>query len=331
MAGVIKPLFINGVEYDAEGERRGLGGLVAQSAPGVARTGVLGPAPAVSLSGSTVQVGAFNGVIGSAKGAYFTGLDSVTPAEGSVPPADATNGRLDRIVLEVLDPDNGSAGTTRTGRLRLIPGTAAAIPALPALPPLSLHVAQVQVPKSPSGAAVTPVVTVDPPLTVASGVPVPVQTEAERDALGVTGAREVARLDNGGRDFVLGNKWMSGVAGLAGSAGWSVSGIVESAPIGGGRVRQVLTLKLGRSVSDFSVGNGSGFVGLTGAILPPDQRPTDVVDIPVSYVSSAKSWGGNAILRINPSGTISILPVAPTTSINLTQGGYFAVSTSWIK
>ena len=327
MAGVIKPLYINGTEYDAETERRGLSGLLAQSAAGVARTGVLGPAPSVSLSGSTVQVGPFNCSIGSAKGAYLTGVDSVTSA-GTVGVADATNPRLDRVVLEVLDPDNGISGGARTGRLRVIPGTPAALPGLPALPSFALHIGQVQVPKSGAGTAV---VTVDPQFTATSGAPVPVRTEAERDALGVTGAREVLRLDNGGRDFILGSKWMSGVAGVMGSAGWNVSGVVESAPIGGGSVRQTLTLELGRSAADFNVGNGAGFVVLTGAILPVDQRPTDAVDIPVSYVSSAKSWGGNAVLRVSPGGTISILPTAPTTSINLSQGGYFTVSMSWIK
>lgn len=192
---VTKPLFINQVEYDAESERRGFAGLVAQASAGVPRSGVLGPAPAVSLSGSTVQVGAFNAVIGSSKGVYLVAVDSVTSA-GSLGVADATNGRLDRVVLEVLDPDNGSGGTTRIGRLRIITGTPAALPGLPALPPLALHVAQIQVPKSGAG---NPVVTVDAPLTAASGAPVPVRSQAERDALSVSDGFQVARQDLGGR------------------------------------------------------------------------------------------------------------------------------------
>ncbi|MCC3277537.1 hypothetical protein LJ753_16860 [Arthrobacter sp. zg-Y20] len=194
MAGVIKPLYINGTEYDAEGERRGLGGLVAQSSAGVARTGALGPAPAVSLSGSNVQVGPFNCAIGSTKGVYLTGVDSVTSA-GTLGVADATNGRLDRVVLEVLDPDNGSGGTTRLGRLRIITGTPAALPGLPALPPLALHVASVQVPKSGAG---SPVVTVDAPLTAAAGAPIPVRSQAERDAVAAVDGTIVQRLDRQG-------------------------------------------------------------------------------------------------------------------------------------
>lgn len=206
---VTKPLFINQVEYDAESERRGFAGLVAQSAPGVARTGVLGPAPAVSLSGSTVQVGPFNAAIGSAKGVYLTGVDSVTPATGTVAPADATNGRLDRVVLEVLDPDNGSAGTTRTGRLRVVPGTAAAIPVLPAMPPLSLHVAQVQMPKSGAG---NPTIIIDPPFTAASGAPVPVRSDADLAGVLKVEGSEVVRLDRGGAKFAcVGGQWVERV------------------------------------------------------------------------------------------------------------------------
>lgn len=330
---VTTPLYMDGVLYDGATERRGLSGLLAQSSAGTPRSGVLGPAPEVQppIVGNPVKVGPFNAAISAGKGAYLLAVDAVTSAEGNVGVADSTNPRLDRLVLEVLDPDSASGGTLRKGRLRLMPGMPAAIPALPALPATALHIAQVLVPKSTNGAAVTPIMTVDPQFTAASGAPVPVRTEAERDALGLAGVREVVRLDNGGRDFILGSKWVSGVAGLLGSAGWNVSGVVESVPIGGSAVRQMLTLKLGRSAPDFNVGNSSGFVVLTGAILPVDQRPTDAVDIPASYVSSAKSWGGNAVLRVSPGGTISILPTAPTTSINLSQGGYFTVSTSWIK
>ena len=202
------PLYINQIDYDAETERRGFAGLVAQSVPGVARTGVLGPAPAVSLSGSTVQVGPFNAVIGSSKGAYLVAVDAVTAA-GTIGVADATNGRLDRVVLEVLDPDNGSAGTTRLGRLRVIPGEAKAIPGLPALPPLALHVAQVLVPKSGAG---NPVVTVDPPFTAAAGAPVPVRSQAERDALPLVNGMQALRLDTPGRDVDVctGLSWLPG-------------------------------------------------------------------------------------------------------------------------
>lgn len=203
---VTLPLFINAVDYNAETERRGFSGLLVQSAPGVARSGVLGPAPSVSLSGSTVQVGPFNAAISSAKGAYLLSVDSVTSA-GTVGVADATNPRLDRIVLEVLDPDNGSGGTSRLGRLRVIPGTAAALPGLPPLPALALHVGQVQVPKSGGGNAV---ITVDPQFTATAGAPVPVRNVTERAALTVSEGLAVQRLDLGGRvQTYTAGRWQS--------------------------------------------------------------------------------------------------------------------------
>ena len=333
---VSTPLYMNGVVYDGEAERRGLSGLLVQSVAGSPRTGVLGPAPEVQppTVGNPVKVGPFNAAISAGKGAYLLAVDAVTSAEGNVGVADATNPRLDRLVLEVLDSDSSAGGTDRKGRLRLIPGLAAAIPSLPALPATALHIAQVLVPKSPNGASVTPVVTVDPQFTAAAGAPVPVRNQVDRDTIAPSPGMLALRLDTGGTDFVVGrasaNSWVSSVKGLDGSAGWGVVGSIATSRIGPGTLEHQLTLKLIRTGGDFVVGNTGGYVGVTSAIIPDGARPTDVVDVPVSYVSSAKSWGGNAILRITPSGTVSILPVAPTTSLNISKDGYFNVSVSWI-
>lgn len=208
---VTTPLHLNGVPYNGEAMRRGLSGLLAQTSAGVPRSGVLGPAPSVTLSGSTVRVSPFNAAVSSGKGAYLLAVDSVTDA-GTLAVADATNSRRDRVVLEVLDPDNGSGGTTRSGRLRVIAGTPAALPDLPPLPAMALHIAQIQVPKSPSGAAVTPVVTIDAPFTATAGAPIPVRTVAERDALLKFEGAQALRLDAPGRtvDVVVGGVWSSG-------------------------------------------------------------------------------------------------------------------------
>ena len=276
---VTKPLFINQVEYDAESERRGFAGLVAQSAAGVPRSGVLGPAPAVSLSGSTVQVGAFNAAIGSAKGVYLVAVDSTTSA-GTVGVADATNGRLDRVVLEVLDPDNGSGGTTRIGRLRVIPGTAAALPGLPALPPLALHVAQIQVPKSPNGAAVTPVVTVDAQFTATAGAPVPVRSQADRDALLKFEGAQALRLDTPGRDVdvVVGGAWVQG--GSAKQAITLTSLYTPDPPREDGLVQEAPSVyRAGRRVHLSGVASNTGTVAFSGGTvyglgsLPVGYRP----------------------------------------------------------
>lgn len=204
------PLYMDGVPYNAEAERRGLSGLMAQSAAGTPRSGILGPAPNVTVSGSTVKVSPFNAVISSSKGAYLVAVDSVTDAVGAVGVADSTNPRMDRLVLEVLDPNNGITGGTRIGRLRLIPGEARAIPGLPPLPALALHIAQVLVPKSTNGAAVTPVVTEDPKFTAAAGAPVPVRNTEDRASLSAREGLAVQRLDMGGRvQTYTGGRWRS--------------------------------------------------------------------------------------------------------------------------
>lgn len=323
---VLNPLYLNGVDYNAEDERRGLSGLVAQASAGVPRSGVLGAAPAVSLSGSTVQVGAFNAVVGTAKGGYLTGVDSVTSA-GTLTPADQTNGRLDRVILEVLDPDNGSGGTERGRRLRIVSGTPAALPGLPPLPINSLHVAQVQVPRSGAG---NPVVTVDCQFTAAAGAPVPVRNEVERDALDPALVRQALRLDNGGTDFVQNGAWASQIVGFTGSAGWALVGVIERNAISTSNIRNRLVLKLRRIGGSFTIERGS-ISTLTGAVIPAAVRPSEPIEVPVTYMSSALTYGGSGVVRIEPNGTIGAYPTLPTTSINLSQGGYFNISAEWVQ
>ncbi len=206
---VSKPTFIDQTPYDAETQRRGQGVLLAPSAAGTARSGVLGPAPAITLSGNTVQVGPCGAAIGTAKGAYLLSVDSVTAAEGTVGVADATYARMDRIVLEVLDPGNGSGGTDRKGRLRVIPGTAEAIPGLPPLPSLALHLGSVLTPKSSGGPSV---ITHDCKFTATAGAPVPVRNETERGELLKYEGAQALRLDTPGRsvDTVVGGAWVPG-------------------------------------------------------------------------------------------------------------------------
>lgn len=227
---VLAPLYINATPYDAEAERRGLAGLVVQATAGSARGGVLGPAPSITLSGSDLRVGAFNGVVASGKGGYLVALDATTSA-GTLGVADATNPRLDRVILEVLDPDNGSGGTERRGRVRIVSGTPAALPGLPALPPLSLHLGQVQVPKSGAG---NPVITVDCPLTAASGAPVPVRSVADRATLNPRPGDQVVRLDAGGVIQTWdGSTWEDAAIPAVGSA-WVLSGLLTKrrSPLG---------------------------------------------------------------------------------------------------
>ncbi|MCC3276368.1 hypothetical protein LJ753_10850 [Arthrobacter sp. zg-Y20] len=192
---VTLPLFINGVDYSAEAERRGVSGLLARNADGNPRTGVLGPPPTITISDNTVTVGQFSGAIGTPKGAYLLGLDSATLVEGTIGAADSTNPRRDRIVLEVLDPDNGSGGTDRKGRLRLVPGTASAGAGLPPLQARQLHVGSILTPRANGG---NPSALEDPFFTAAAGAPVPVRDAADLGTLLAYPGALALRLDRQG-------------------------------------------------------------------------------------------------------------------------------------
>ena len=210
----LDPSWINapsgvGPSYDAEELRRLQGYQLAGGAtPGSSRTGVLNPRDlALSLSGSNVLVGAGGAVIGTAKGAYVCGVATTTTI-GALLAADVTNPRRDRVVLRILDPDNGGPAG-RKAQLEIIDGTPNASAATgggyPAEPALAITLGYVDVPKAGAG---SPSATVTSPITAAAGAPIPVRSQAEADALPKWVGLEVSRLDARGWAQVWdGSKW----------------------------------------------------------------------------------------------------------------------------
>lgn len=211
----IEPTWINtvagvGPAYDAEELRRDLGFLLmGGTSAGLSRTGVLDPrALTVTLSGSNVQINPGGAAVGTAKGCYLTGA-SATATIDALTPADATNPRRDRVVLEILDPDNGG-GAGRLAQFRVITGTPSATatagggyPAAPSSPSITL--AHVDVPKSGNG---NPTVTDLRPFTAAAGGMFRVNTEQERDALTKIPGLAVRRADRGYTvDYTDGATW----------------------------------------------------------------------------------------------------------------------------
>lgn len=201
MAAVISvhdPLWINGVEFNAEEVRRNQGYQFAGGAtPGTSRTGLLNPRDlSLSLSGRNVMVGPGGAVIGTAKGAYICGVATATPIVELLA-ADVTNPRRDRVVLEILDPDNGG-GAGRKAQLRIIDGSPNALAAtgggFPAMPQgaIFIDLGYVDVPKSGAG---SPTVTITAPLTATAGAPIPVRSLADRNALATWPGLQVIRLD----------------------------------------------------------------------------------------------------------------------------------------
>lgn len=212
----LDPTWINapagvGPSYDSEELRRDMGFLLAGGATaGVSRTGVLDPrALTVTLSGSNVQINPGGCAVGTAKGAYLTGATATATIDALVP-ADATNPRRDRVVLEILDPDNGG-GAGRIAQFRVITGTPSATatagggyPAAPASPYIDLY--DIDVPRSGNG---NPTVTDKRPYTATAGSPVPVRTKAERDLLPKWNGATCSRLDRGGAvEYCDGTTWL---------------------------------------------------------------------------------------------------------------------------
>lgn len=211
----LDPTWINapggvGPSYDSEELRRNQAFTIARGAtPGSARAGILAVGDlALSLSGMNLRLGAGGCVISTAKGAYITGFAATTTVD-ALQAADVTNPRRDRVVIEILDPDNGG-GAGRKGQARVITGTPNAsaatgggYPAEPSGPVLTIG--YVDVPKSGAG---SPVVTVTAPYTAAAGAPIPVRNGTEMDALPKRKGDLCTRQDNAGALYVCdGAKW----------------------------------------------------------------------------------------------------------------------------
>lgn len=170
--------------YDPQGMRRALGGLLAknrQSIPSFgrfdARPGVLPnhSAVEVSVAGMLVTVTDLNCVIvgptSSGRGPY---LCAIPTSQITLTAADPSNPRIDLLIAEVLDDAADSSGDLVPGRTRVITGTPAAVPTVPATPSGALALAQFAVPAG--GASATLTYTAD--YTTAAGGIIPVRDTA---------------------------------------------------------------------------------------------------------------------------------------------------------
>lgn len=308
----LDPSWINapggvGPSYDAEELRRLQGYQLAGGAtPGTSRTGVLNPRDlALSLSGSNVLVGAGGAVIGTAKGAYVCGVAATTTI-GALLAADVTNPRRDRVVLRILDPDNGGLAG-RKAQLEIIDGTPNASAATgggyPAEPPLSITLGYVDVPKVGSG---SPSITITAPLTAAAGAPIPVRSQAERDALPKWDGLQALRLDLPGRpvESCDGAAWsVMAEAAPLNVTGWTCTGMATVVPEGG-KKRVTVDIEVKRTGSAMTIGTAGWTV--IGAVIPTIARGGTS---PVKYLACAVVGGANnftANVAVNAAGTVSI-------------------------
>lgn len=191
----------------ADEMRRALGGLLyapRPSADGVGarfarRSGVLpnSTGDSVTISGFTVTVHDLQAVVSTNKttqvGSYLVELAS---EQLTVTAADATDPRIDIVILEVLD-DAEDSSAQRNPLVRIIDGIPASIPMAPAVPDGALRLATITVPAVLGG---DPTLVYDAQETAASGGVVPVATVAD---LPVAFRREGAYADVADADALM--------------------------------------------------------------------------------------------------------------------------------
>lgn len=291
----IDPLWINASagspSYDAEELRRDLGYLLTGgNDAGQSRSGVLDPRALLPyLSGNDVWVPVGGAALGTLKGSYVTGNKVAAKVE-TLAAADATNPRRDRIVLVVLDPDNGStSSTSRTAEFRVITGTPSATaptgggyPAEPTAPNVAacLTLGWVDVPKSGAG---SPTVTDQRVSTAAAGAPVLVKSATELSGLPVWEGRQAiaAYLPGYPTLTVSDGVWKANTIQFFGSSG---AYVVNNPPVGAQILMQTGTLVQSTDVSGYA------------AIGFPRAFPNGVISVQVSSGdASVDSARGSAL------------------------------------
>lgn len=219
----IDPTFINSPSesspplYDAEELRRDFSGLMAPGATiGGGRGGVLDSRGlVVSLAGSNINVTAGPVSVDSQRGNYLSGLAAPGTVDTLVP-ADGTNPRRDRVIFQVMDPDNPdsdipSGGTNRKAVVRYLPGTpnpsASTGGGMAGLPGLAEDLFWIDVPRSGQG---SPALTDVRRFSAAAGGAVPVTSLSQARALPKVKGSMRLRLDLPGAPLQMcdGTNWV---------------------------------------------------------------------------------------------------------------------------
>lgn len=196
-------------EYPAAAFRAALGAVLATTKgdQSIARTGALDTrAFKVTRSGQNVLAAAGGYSIGTSAGPYLCATDEQATVD-TLDPADATNPRIDLVVLRVDDPDNGGQ-SNRQASLELIKGTPAANPAIPTVSGTDVHanLARIDIPRQGQG---QPAITDLRHFTAAAGGIVPVQKESELTDIGNEVGLHAYVIDTGQTYVRTKNGWQS--------------------------------------------------------------------------------------------------------------------------
>lgn len=179
--------------------RLALAGLLAESAPGVPRPGLLFQAAEKVVTGTgnmdlRVAPCQIVTVRDAGEGAYLMSINGTTPVPLQAAPA--TGARIDIVYAIQHDPDKGDA--TNDADVEVLPGTVATSPTSPAsgLPAGAFVLAEVRVEagaKATNAAGVTVVEKWQ--YTALRGAPIPVRNQAEVDSMTRYKGLTIRRLD----------------------------------------------------------------------------------------------------------------------------------------
>ena len=156
-------------------------------------TWTLGPCAAMIDPGASTHQGMY-------------GWSSDANVTGSVTAADATYARKDIVYIQVNDSSAGDGSGATSAPVLYLAGTASASPVAPTLPARSFLVGTITVPQAGGG---SPTVVLNTARYVAAGAPLPVFSQAERDALSLFDGLIVQRRDLAGRPMQTwdGTEW----------------------------------------------------------------------------------------------------------------------------
>lgn len=267
-------------------------------------TWTLGPCAAMIDPGAT----AHQGMYGWASDANIT---------GTVTASDATNPRKDIIYIQVNDSSAGDGSGAVNGNVYYLAGVADGTNVAPALPARSFLVATLSV---PPGTGTTPTVVVNPARYVAAGAPLPVVTDAERDALTKFTGLQVLRTDKNGRIetwngtvwWWIGQSWsfnrgISTDSTFATANTGLVSGTITAAPAG--------TYRIEAHIGLYGSSSAVGRTYVMGASTQYKRRQ-DLTGTPSTYYVSKADYvhaGGNLTITAGydvTSGTASVMSAA---------------------
>ncbi len=189
--------------YSAQNERQNMSALygggsgLALGARSGFRVGT--PPNILTVTSTTWTLGPCAAVItpkngATAQGSYRWASDANITGTGSqvVQAADSTYDRKDIVYIQVNDSSSGDGSGLLTAPVLYLAGAAVAVPSPPTLPDKCFLVGTITVPKVGGG---SPTVVLNPAVFVAAGAPLPVFSQAERDALPLYKGFQVLRMD----------------------------------------------------------------------------------------------------------------------------------------